>query len=108
MGQPAYINYDQLTELLGQETPILIDRELEWWNAHRVQPFAAQYHKDPEVWHYVVAVSGSAVILFADDEDEFGTGTITGTEPVITTYGLVGNLLDTVRNVLIHHERRMD
>jgi hypothetical protein len=93
---PQHVTLEGLVEWLGPEIAALGEGELKWWSAHSVTPFPARYHGGA---HFVVAIDGQRAIFFADDEDEFGIGTLVAEDRSISDYGLVGDLKDAVRVV---------
>lgn len=90
---PKYIEREELLETISQQAEVFTASEAGWFQDHRVDLFTARFS---ELCHYVVARSGNDVIFFADDEDEFGIGTLTA-ESTLENYGLVGDLIDAVR-----------
>jgi hypothetical protein len=93
---PQYVTPEELAERLDTEVAMLGEIELSWWSAHKVVPFSALHRG---IAHFVVAAHDEHIIIFADDEDEFGTGTLTTESRAIEDYGLVGDLIDAIRNV---------
>ena len=91
---PRYIDQSILATVLSEEMAALDASASAWWAEFAVDPFIAT-HCDSA--HYVVAQQGRNIIFFADDEDEFGTGILTE-EREIDCYGLVGDLIDAIRN----------
>lgn len=90
---PKYIEREELLELISQQAEVFTAPEADWFQDNRVDLFTARF---AELWHYVVARTGNDVIFFADDEDEFGIGTLTA-KSTLENYGLVGDLIDAVR-----------
>ena len=91
-GVPEYVDCEELLELLQGQAQLLPPVELGWWQAHRVEPFAVQWE---ERWHFVVAREAKQVLLFADDEDEFGIGSLEQ-DHVLKDFGLYGDLIDAI------------
>jgi hypothetical protein len=91
-GAPEYVDYEELLELLHRQAQLLPPVELGWWQTHRVEPFAAQWE---EQWHFVVAREAKQVLFFADDEDEFGSGSLEQ-DYVLEDYLLIGDLTDAI------------
>ncbi|MGH9928408.1 MAG: hypothetical protein ACREA9_04165 [Pyrinomonadaceae bacterium] len=94
---PEYVDREELSQILTQQTAILPTQEALWWQGHRVEPFVARFEGR---WHYVVAREAEHVLLFADDEDEFGVGTMASGN-VLEDYGLIGDLIDAVKWFLV-------
>ena len=80
--------------MLSEEAAALDAPASAWWSKYAVKPFIATHGESA---HYVVAQQDRHIIFFADDEDDFGTGTLTE-EGEIDSYGLVGDLIDAIRN----------
>lgn len=94
---PEYVDREELSQITTQQAAILPEQDAVWWRDHRVEPFAARFG---DRWHYVVARDADSVLFFADDEDEFGLGSLTP-DNSIEDYGLVGDLKDAVKVFLI-------
>jgi hypothetical protein len=92
--RPKYITRKELEERLQHEIRSLTGTDLSWWTAHRITPFAARHD---DLSHFIVAASGQNIILFADEEDEFGVAKLDAAKQMITHYGLIGDLRDAVR-----------
>lgn len=92
--RPLYIDQSSLATVLSEEAAALDAPASTWWSEFAVEPFIAVHSNSA---HYVVAQQGCHIIFFADDEDEFGTGTLTESGE-IDSYGLVGDLIDAIRN----------
>jgi hypothetical protein len=93
--QPTlYIDQSTLATVLSEEAAALDATASAWWSEFAVKPFTAA-HGDSA--HYVVAQQDRHIIFFADDEDEFATGILTEDGEIIS-YGLVGDLIDAIRN----------
>ena len=90
--QPEYVTIDGLAERLREELSVLSKPDAAWWESHRVQPFPAT---DGEHSHFVVAQSDERVLVFFDDEDEFGAATLNA-HGRISDAGLIGDLADAI------------
>jgi hypothetical protein len=93
--RPQYITREELEERLREEMAVLKGGDQAWWSEHRVEPFEV---KGGGQTHFAVAVSVHHFLIFFDDEDEFGSGQITGG----ATFGdgqLYGDLVDAVRGI---------
>jgi hypothetical protein len=64
-----YITREDLEERLREEMAELKGQDSAWWSEHRVEPFEVKCRGRK---HFAVAVSGPHVLVFFDDEDEFG------------------------------------
>ena len=92
--RPLTIDQSTLATVLLEEAAALDAPASAWWSEFALKPFIATHS---ESVHYVVAQQGRHIIFFADDEDEFGTGILTE-DGDIDSYGLVGDLIDAIRN----------
>lgn len=92
--RPRYINQSTLVTTLSEEATALDAPASAWWSEFSIKPFIATHRESA---HYVVAQQDRHIIFFADDEHEFGTGTITE-EGEIDSYSLAGDLIDAIRN----------
>lgn len=95
MRAPEYITREELMNRLQTQAADLKGEDLAWWSAHRVDPFVIQVGGSP---HFVAARSGENLLVFFDDEDEFGHA-IEQTSGQAHTPGLFGDLVDAVRGV---------
>ena len=80
--------------MLSEQVAALDAPASAWWSEFAVKPFTATHSESA---HYVVAQQDRHIIFFADDEDEFGIGILTE-EGEIDSYGLIGDLIDAIRN----------
>ena len=92
--RPLYIDQSTLATVLSEQADALDEPASAWWSEFAVKPFTAT---QSESVYYVVAQQERHIIFFADDEDEFGTGILTE-EGEIDSYGLIGDLIDAIRN----------
>jgi hypothetical protein len=93
--RPQYITREALEERLREETALLGGGDLAWWSEHRVEPFGVEGGGQT---HYAVAVSGHHLLIFFDNEDEFGAGQLSE-GACFGDGGLYGNLVDAVRGM---------
>ena len=89
-----YIDQSTLATVLSEQAAALDAPASAWWSEFAVKPFTATHSESA---HYVVAQQDRHIIFFADDEDEFGIGILTE-EGEIDSYGLIGDLIDAIRN----------
>lgn len=48
-GLPEYVDREELSQILTQQSAILPAQEARWWRDHRVEPFAARFE---DRWHW--------------------------------------------------------
>jgi hypothetical protein len=95
MRAPGHITKEEFLELLQRQAAELEGDDLAWWSAHKVDPFTIQVGSSS---HFAAARSGANLVVFFDDEDEFGH-TIVGPGGEMHEPGLFGDLVDAVRGV---------
>jgi hypothetical protein len=101
--RPLYIDQSALATVLSEQAAALDAPASAWWSEFAVKPFTATHSESA---HYVVAQQGRHIIFFADDEDEFGTGILTE-EGEMDSYGLVGDLIDAIRNCQVRNKTEL-
>jgi hypothetical protein len=95
MRAPEYITREKLLDLLQAQAADLGGEDLAWWSDHRVDPFVIKVGASH---HFVAARSGENLLVFFDDEDEFGHA-IEQPGGQAREPGLFGDLIDAVRGV---------
>jgi len=90
--KPKYITLEELNHRIISEEPRLGPDDVLVWQKYRVQPFVVHYGESS---YYAVARNRNKVLVFFDDEDEFGSADLKP-DNTIDHPGLSGDLVDAV------------
>lgn len=98
LADPLYVTLEELCGLVTAQDESLPVPERAWFQKYRVSPFVVSADTDS---HYAVARFNEKALVFFDDEDEFGFGTL-DEQARVRDCGLCGDLIDAIR-VLQNH-----